>query len=304
MLTSFVWTSIISHLTSYKHAHIESNLAHNLTSRRSTDGICPARDSGVPNPPRLVNDFADILSEFEEANLEHELRAFANSTSNQIVVVSVKDLGGYDPAEFTHTLGKKWGVGQKEFDNGVVIMVKPTGEAGDRHTFIAIGYGLEGVLTDAVCKQIVDQIMLPAFQRGDFYSGITEASGVIQKLAAGEISVANFQRPSSISFFGILLICLFILFGIIIIGWIMEAWQHAKINDTPFLWSFTTMSSKKKHDKYWDDFYSGGGYFGGGGSNGGGSGGSGGSGSGGSGGGGFGGFGGGGFGGGGAGGSW
>ncbi|MCF6313410.1 MAG: TPM domain-containing protein [Verrucomicrobiales bacterium] len=256
---------------------------------------------GIPNapdPPRLVNDFAGILSEFEEAKLEHDLRTFEEASSNQIAVVTVKSLAGYKAAEFTRKLGEKWGVGQKEFDNGVVIMVKPTGGAGERHTFIAIGYGLEDVLTAEVCQQIVDQIMIPEFKKGNFYTGITEASVVIQQLAAGEISVANFQGRRSYSFLMILIFLLLGLLGVIIIVWIIEARQNAIVNGTSFLWSFSTLSSKGRCEKHRNHYYKSGGMFGGGGS---GDSGAGGAGAGGSAGGGFGG---GGFGGGGAGGSW
>ena len=68
-----------------------------------------------------------------EKQLESALIEFSRETSNQILVVTVNDLCGYDKAEFTYGLGEKWGVGQKEFDNGIVLMVKPHGNTGDRH---------------------------------------------------------------------------------------------------------------------------------------------------------------------------
>jgi len=78
-----------------------------------------------PNPPRLVNDFAGILTQSEVKSLEYDLRYFNDTTSNQIVVVTVKSLNGLPPYAFATQLGEKWQVGQKKFDNGVVILIKP-----------------------------------------------------------------------------------------------------------------------------------------------------------------------------------
>ena len=111
----------------------------------------------------LVQDYADILTDAEEQGLRQALLAFEDSTSTQILIVTVNDLCGYDKAEFTYTLGEKWGVGQDGKDNGIVIMVKPHGGKGQRHTFIAPGYGLEGVLPDAIAKRIVENEMIPNF---------------------------------------------------------------------------------------------------------------------------------------------
>ena len=77
-----------------------------------------------PNPPRLVNDFANLLPDFQEAELERKLAAYDDSTSNQIAVVIVNDLGGMDASQFATELGQKWGVGgQAQFDNGIVVLI-------------------------------------------------------------------------------------------------------------------------------------------------------------------------------------
>ncbi len=86
-----------------------------------------------PVPPRLVNDYAGILSPDEATHLEQKLVSFNDSTSTQIVVVIVKSLNGYDKNDFAQQLGQKWGAGQKGRNNGVVILVKPkyTNEKGE-----------------------------------------------------------------------------------------------------------------------------------------------------------------------------
>ena len=124
----------------------------------------------------LVQDYADVMTSAEEQTLRQALIAFNDSTSTQILVVTVNDLCGYDKAEFTYTLGEKWGVGQDGKDNGVVIMVKPHGAKGDRHAFIAPGYGLEGVLPDAIADRIINKEMIPHFKQEEFYEGIAAAA--------------------------------------------------------------------------------------------------------------------------------
>lgn len=145
-----------------------------------------------PQPQRLVNDLADIFSSSQEERMEQALVAFADSTSNQIAVVSVPDLYGMDKAQLAFQIGEEWGVGQQKFDNGVVILVKPKVGNSRGEVFIATGYGLEGVLTDAVCRRIIEQYMIPAFQANDYYAGVENALNVILPLAAGEISTDEF----------------------------------------------------------------------------------------------------------------
>ena len=122
-----------------------------------------------PSPPRLVNDFAGVLDRNEYANLEQKLEQFARETSTQILVVTVEDLQGYDPGDFAFRLGEEWGVGQSEKDNGIVILLKPKTSNENGQIFIATGYGLEGVLPDAVVNgDIVDTEMIPQFKKDNY----------------------------------------------------------------------------------------------------------------------------------------
>ena len=141
-----------------------------------------------PEPPRLVNDLAGVFSESQRAELENILVAFDDSTSNQITVVTVTDLEGYDPSEYATRIGLDWGVGSSEFDNGVVVLVKPkTAESGGK-VFIAIGYGLEGAIPDAYAKRIINNEMIPHFMENDYFGGVLSACRTLMKLASGEIS--------------------------------------------------------------------------------------------------------------------
>ena len=113
-----------------------------------------------PSPARLVNnlslEYPNFLSSDEEQMLERKLELFSKETSSQMVIVIVDDLCGYDANEFSTRLGEQWQVGQGKFDNGIVIMIKPTGGAGQRDAYIASGYGLEDVIPDATAKRIVE----------------------------------------------------------------------------------------------------------------------------------------------------
>jgi len=83
----------------------------------------------------------------------------------------------------------KWSVGQKRFDNGIVVLVKPKLSSSDKgKVYIAVGYGLEPAIPDAITKRIVDNEMIPYFRNDDYYGGINQATNVLMKLASGEIS--------------------------------------------------------------------------------------------------------------------
>ena len=140
----------------------------------------PAR----PNPPRLVNDFANILTDKQERALEHKLVAYSDSTSTQICVVTVTSLDGTTSDDFAYQIGEKWGVGTKK-NNGVVILVKPktADELGD--VSIQVGYGMEPYVTDAVNYGIRTKVMIPAFKENNYYKGIDGAVDAIIGLASG-----------------------------------------------------------------------------------------------------------------------
>ena len=142
-----------------------------------------------PNPQRLVNDLAGIFSPAQISGLESTLVAFDDSTSNQIAVVTVKDLEDYPASEYATRIGLEWQVGSAQFNNGIVILVKPKTIDSSGQVFIAVGYGLEGAIPDAYVKRIIESKMIPYFRNNDYYSGVASACDVLMKLASGEISV-------------------------------------------------------------------------------------------------------------------
>lgn len=163
------------------------------------------------SPPRLVNDFANIFDESQRNDLEQIVRIYNDTTSTQIYVVTVADLKGYDVSDYAIRLGEKWGIGQKDKNNGVLILIKPRIGNERGRVFIATGYGVEHILTDARVGRIIDQYMMPYLQNGDYYNATKAAIGTIIKYLAGEFQ-ADDENSSAGSVFAEVITILFILF--------------------------------------------------------------------------------------------
>ncbi|HSO87534.1 MAG TPA: TPM domain-containing protein [Draconibacterium sp.] len=158
-------------------------------------GVMIAQIPERPFPPRLVNDFANVLSDTERSQLEDSLVQFALTTSTQIVVVTIPDLEGNDPGDYAFKLGEKWGVGQKDKDNGIVVLVKPKQGNSKGQVFIATGYGLEGILPDAIVNStVVDYEMIPRFKENDYFGGISNGVKVIMNITRGEYTADQYQQ--------------------------------------------------------------------------------------------------------------
>ncbi len=242
-----------------------------------------------PNPPRLVNDFAGMLSENQADMLERKLDAYNDSTTTQIAIVTVTDIHGYEKGDYAQRLAEKWGIGQKGSNNGVLILVKPnTPESPRGDVYIATGYGLEGVIPDLVCAEIIDREIIPAFRTGDYYKGLDKATSILMSLASREFPPDKYLKKKGSDLGGIAPFIVIIIIVIIMMffrGSGGSNQKHISHKGLP-LWLLLSMmnSGGSSHRGSWGGFSGGGGFGGGGG--------------------GFGGFGGGSFGGGGAGGSW
>lgn len=134
-----------------------------------------------PDPPRLVNDMAGMLSADEVQQLENKLVAYDDSTSTQITIVTINSLNGEDASQYAPELGQKWGVGRKGKDNGVVVLISKT----DHQIFIAPGRGVEEYLPDAICKRIVENTIKPAFRAGNYYEGLNSATDEMMARLSG-----------------------------------------------------------------------------------------------------------------------
>jgi uncharacterized protein len=163
--------------------------------------FCLSQIAERPNPPKLYNNlskqFPNFLNPSEAAAIEEKLEVFSNETSNQIAVVIVDDLNGFEASDFAIKLGEAWGLGKKDKNNGVVILIKPTGGNGGRDLFIAVGRGLEGAIPDLATKRISDEEIYPNLKAGNNYAAIDGAMAVLMKLAKNEINVKDYARSNT-----------------------------------------------------------------------------------------------------------
>jgi uncharacterized protein len=139
--------------------------------------------------PRLsgrVVDEAGILSEPTQAKLTALLAEHERQTGNQVVVVTLKDLRGLTIEQYGYQLGRAWGIGPKQGNKGALLIVAPN----SRETRIEVGYGLEGTLTDLQSSLIIQNVMLPAFRKGDYDGGVTNGTVTILKALGGKPSAA------------------------------------------------------------------------------------------------------------------
>lgn len=139
-----------------------------------------------PSPAKLVNDFANVLTPEQEEALEQKLVAYDKQTSNQVVIVTVEELGDHPDYDFANSIGEKWGVGNKGFDNGVVIIASFKDPPGRRKTFIGTGYGLENPLNNKVCREIVEYEIIPSFKDGNIYRGFDKGVDAIIAAIGGK----------------------------------------------------------------------------------------------------------------------
>jgi uncharacterized protein len=139
---------------------------------------CAGEAATAPTFPPLTDrvvDDAGVLSPATRARLTEELAAAEQKTGDQVVVVTVKSLQGYAIEDYGYQLGRQWGIGRKEKNNGALLLVAPA----EHQVRIEVGYGLEGDLTDAASKLIIERLILPYFRQGDFDSGVSAGVGAI-----------------------------------------------------------------------------------------------------------------------------
>ncbi|MVN23509.1 TPM domain-containing protein [Mucilaginibacter arboris] len=130
----------------------------------------------------LVTDYTGTLTSTQQQALEDKLVAFNDSTSTQIAVVIIKSVGEYDIAEYATQLGRKWGIGQKGKNNGILMLIA----IGDRKVTIQTGYGSEGAVPDITTHEIIENDITPNFKQGNYYAGIDAGTNSLIKYMKGE----------------------------------------------------------------------------------------------------------------------
>ncbi len=165
-----------------------------------------------PNFQTSVYDYINLLSPSQKNNLEHKLIKYSDSTSTQIVVAVISSTQG----EYINYLGtnwaQKWGIGDKDKDNGIFILLAKD----DRKINISTGYGVEHLMTDAMSRRIIERDIIPYFKQGDYYGGLNKGVNSIFEVMTGEYK--GTRQSSSSEGIPLGFIFLFIIFIIILIS--------------------------------------------------------------------------------------
>ncbi|ESQ75622.1 YgcG family protein [Asticcacaulis sp. AC402] len=175
-----------------------------LCATAATSVAFAAPQFPTQNNTRVIDE-AGILSDAVERDLDLKLKGLEDATTDQVVVVTVKDLQGYAIEDYTYQLGRAWGIGQKGQvqasngetykNNGIVLLVAPN----DRKVRIEVGYGLEPVMTDALSSIIIRNVILPEFKAGDYEAGVTKgADAIVEQLAMDrQVAVQKAQAAAT-----------------------------------------------------------------------------------------------------------
>src|SRR5690554_2390421 len=166
----------------------------------------------IPSKQTSYYDFnTNVLSDAEKNHITQKLINYADSTSTQIVVVTLPTTGGEYINRYAADLAHKWGIGQKDKDNGILLLIA----VDDRDVNISTGYGTEHLMTDAMSKRIIETQILPEFRKGNYFAGIDKATTSIMQIMSGEYQ-NNASQGGEFSLLGLLLVFLFIVFVLII----------------------------------------------------------------------------------------
>jgi uncharacterized protein len=184
--------------------------------------VTPATAQTFPKLTGRVVDQANLLDPAQEAALTAKLAALETQSQRQFVVATISDLEGYDDSDYGYRLGRAWGIGDKERNDGLLLLVAPN----DRKVRIEVGYGLEGIMPDALSHRIIQDKVLPAFKAGDYPAGINAGvDSVVAQLQlapeeAAKIAAAAGQRSRSSNDegvpFGAIIFVLFFIFFVLL----------------------------------------------------------------------------------------
>jgi uncharacterized protein len=157
----------------------------------------PARAAPAFEAPALrgrVNDYAHLLPSSTAQQLEDRLAAFEAKTAHQFSLLTVPSLNGMPIEEYAIKVAEAWKLGSKKVDDGLIVVIAPA----DRKMRIEVGYGLEGVIPDAIAARVVREVMQPAFARGDFAYGVEAAFDTLIQAAGGDgQQLENRVRPTA-----------------------------------------------------------------------------------------------------------
>ncbi len=172
----------------------------------------------VPPPEGRVNDRTSTLSAEQIGSLEQTLRSFEARKGSQVAVLIVPTTAPETIEQYALRVAERWKPGRKNVDDGALLVVAKD----DRKIRIEVGYGLEGALTDAACKRIIAEAIVPRFRQGDLYGGITAGVDRMLRVIDGEVlPVPDGHRPRAGRGFGFLLPAMLIL--ALVVGGVLHA---------------------------------------------------------------------------------
>ena len=192
----------------------ESNMKKLIILVFSLFGIYANAQFTIPKVPSFqtsVYDYADVLNPTEEKELENKLIRYSDSTTTQIVVITIKDLKGEDIGILTPKWAHEWGIGLEKEDNGILILVAKN----DRKIWISPGYGVEDRLTAGINGELIRNIIIPEFKAGSYYNGLDKGADAIFEVLKGKYKGS---REESSKDFPILPIIIFAVILILIIS--------------------------------------------------------------------------------------
>jgi len=229
--------------------------------------ILPALAVEFPPLTGRVVDQAEILDPATRAALAQKLADLEAKTTDQLVVVTLRSLQGTSIEQLGVELGRRWQIGQKDKNNGVLLIVVPS----ERKVRIEVGYGLEGTLTDAIGRLIIENAIIPRFRANDFPGGITRGvDDIIQVLTgdAAEWQQRAAHRPDPTPPWGTILIVLlamgaFFVVFIMIVGAMPNSSRARRRRESSLNWWAPSGSSWSSGGGFSGGGFSGGGFSGG-----------------------------------------
>jgi uncharacterized protein len=170
-----------------------------------------------PSPDQWLTDTAGFLSSDAAGAVNNQLRTYEQATGHQVLVYIGKTSGGYSIEEYAVKAFEAWKVGRKGMDDGLVLFIM----AEDRKIRIEVGYGLEGVVTDAKASQVINEILTPKIRNGDHDGAVREAVNKLQEIISGKISSPEedykpLAKPKGTSVFQTILVVIGIIFLLIL----------------------------------------------------------------------------------------
>ena len=231
------------------------------TITKKTDNNVKSVNEYSPTSDFYVNDFANILSDDTKSKIMNNSLQINQDTTAQVVVVTVDSIGNNSIEEFANTLFNNWKIGQKDKNNGVLLIIAKK----ERKIKIEVGYGLEGAINDAKAGRILDSYAVPYLKNDDYDTGVLKTVDALKSVIYQEYGLAsntqdnyndnnynnNEDNVKKSNIYNIIIIILFFFF--------------------PFLINIISYFYRRKHPNNWTDHnnFFGGNFFGGGSSNGG-----------------------------------